>query len=419
MQYLARQVPLGTPVPPPDAVSESLTPTSDSEDEATPSPAAAVSDVVAPALDAGMAAGAGDALGPDEAASAAATLDVSGITVGAVLFEWPSRESLIACGLMTLLLLLAVGAVYVVGAPAPVMAATGTSLVASDGPVTALARAWARAGVGAGLVAQTTLAASQTAPVQLFAGAASMAWVVHYFFEAEGWRVLLFVARLAFALAATTTRRLHRVLRASPGLAAACGTGAIVLFVTWLVSLTMHGADARPTVARVQMARSIVETVPMPVAARAAVTQTVRARHNVAFIGNFLSADATRELACDLGQPDPDKLTLWDTGAAINASVGKHPVVPGSVVANTTYVSTANGLCLPPTRCTQLVEARNRAGGVSRIPLHDSVVLDTCQHTLCAGGKLALEDGYGLMIAPRDGESFLFTSFTDRDHDIP
>ena len=146
---------------------------------------------------------------------------------------------------------------------------------------------WGVAGAGAGLVAQATLAASQGAPVQLFAGATSVAYVVHYFFEAEGWRALLFVGRLLFALLAATIRRLHRALRASPGLAAACGTGAIVLFVTWLVSLTMHGADARPTVARVQMARSIVEAVPMPVAARAAVTQTVRTRHNVAFIGKF------------------------------------------------------------------------------------------------------------------------------------
>ena len=443
-QYLARQVPLGTAVPPPASASEELTLSSDDEgDEAAPPPpgvsgslteAAAVAATAtgedaracagSPGAGAATAAAAvSDSLmadaEPGEVAGDEDGLDVSGITVGAVLFEWPSREALLACGLMALLLLLTVGVVYVMGAPSSVIAASGTGMVTSGGPATGLARALARAGAGAGLIAQATLVASQNAPVQLFAGATSVAWIVHRFLEAEGWRVLLFIVRLTLALAAATARRFYRALRASPGLAAACCTGALVLFVTWLVSVTMHGVDARPTVARVQTARSIVEALPMPVSARASVTQAVRARHNVAFIGNFLSTDATHELACDLGQSDPEKLTLWDTGAAINASVGKHPVVPGSVVANTTYVSTANGLCLPPTRCTQLVEARSRSGSVCRIPLHDSVVLDTCQHTLCAGGKLALEDGYGLMVAPRDGETFLFTSFTDRSSDIP
>ena len=424
-QYLARQAPMGVAVPlgaagPPPATSSAASSpemstdedvVSDDESEGGSQPRSAAPDASAVA----HAPTAADA----SAVVSDAVTDASGITVGAVLFEWPSRDSLMACGMMALLLLLTVGVIYVAGAPPPALAAAGSGLVTSSGPMTSLARAFARAGAGAGLMAQATLAASQGAPVQLFAGATSVALVVHRFFEAEGWRVLLFTVRLAVALFAAAARRAYRVLRASPGLAVACGTGALVLFVTWLVSVTVHGVDARPTVARVQLARSIVETVPMPVSARASVTRVCRERHNVAFLGNFLSADATRDLAYDLGQSDPTKLTLWDTGAGINASVGRHPVVPGSVVANTTYVSTAGGLCLPPTRCTQLVEARTRAGKVHRIPLHDSVVLDQCQHTLCAGGRLALEDGYGLMIAPRDGESFLFTSYTDRQTDIP
>eukprot|EP00966_Prymnesium_polylepis_P233455 5399350-Prymnesium_polylepis.1 len=58
-------------------------------------------------------------------------------------------------------------------------------------------------------------------------------------------------------------------------------------------------------------------------------------------------------------------------------------------------------------------------GGVITIPLRDSVILDSCQHTLCAGGKLAAEDGVGLLLAPYDGDSFLFTSYDDRSLDIP
>ena len=89
-----------------------------------------------------------------------------------------------------------------------------------------------------------------------------------------------------------------------------------------------------------------------------AVNQACVERHNVAFLGNFLDAGATTEIACDLGVVDATSLALWDTGAALNASVGKLPVLRGSVRANTTYVSTANGLCRPPTRCTQLLPVR-------------------------------------------------------------
>jgi hypothetical protein len=60
-----------------------------------------------------------------------------------------------------------------------------------------------------------------------------------------------------------------------------------------------------------------------------------------AFLGNFLDASATTEIACDLGMADATSLALWDTGAALNASVGKLPVLRGSVKANTTYVSTS------------------------------------------------------------------------------
>ena len=221
-QYLARQAPMGAAVPlsaaaPPPATSsaasspemsadedEASPPTTDDEGEGGAPPQSAVS---------------------DGAVVSDAVTDVSGITVGAILFEWPSRDSLMACGMMALLLLLTVGVIYVAGAPPPVLAAAGSGLVTSSGPMTSLARAFARAGAGAGLMAQATLAASQGAPVQLFAGATSVALVVHRFFEAEGWRVLLFAVRLAAALSAAAARRAYRVMRASPGLAVACGTG--------------------------------------------------------------------------------------------------------------------------------------------------------------------------------------------------
>eukprot|EP00966_Prymnesium_polylepis_P115069 2659619-Prymnesium_polylepis.1 len=62
----------------------------------------------------------------------------------------------------------------------------------------------------------------------------------------------------------------------------------------------------------------------------------------VAFIGNFLDASATYQLACDIGEPDPSSVALFDTGAAFNASIGKLPVLKGSVEPNYMYISTAN-----------------------------------------------------------------------------
>eukprot|EP00966_Prymnesium_polylepis_P046576 1079353-Prymnesium_polylepis.1 len=63
----------------------------------------------------------------------------------------------------------------------------------------------------------------------------------------------------------------------------------------------------------------------MPTLFRQKLYHGCAARHNVAFV-NMLGAESTAALACDLGRADPTTFPLWDTGAAINASVGKHPV---------------------------------------------------------------------------------------------
>ena len=65
-------------------------------------------------------------------------------------------------------------------------------------------------------------------------------------------------------------------------------------------------------------------------------------------------------------------------------------------------------MCRPPYKCTQLVTARRRDGKKTLLPLRDSVILDSCQHTLASGGKLAAEEGFGLLLEPYDGETYLF-----------
>eukprot|EP00966_Prymnesium_polylepis_P144216 3329706-Prymnesium_polylepis.1 len=67
-----------------------------------------------------------------------------------------------------------------------------------------------------------------------------------------------------------------------------------------------------------------------PTDVRAGVNAHCAAHHNVAFIGNFLDAGSTYELACDIGEPDPSSVALFDTGAAVNASIGRLPVLKGS-----------------------------------------------------------------------------------------
>eukprot|EP00966_Prymnesium_polylepis_P025722 593073-Prymnesium_polylepis.4 len=139
--------------------------------------------------------------------------------------------------------------------------------------------------------------------------------------------------------------------------------GLAVLVVAWMVNGLLYGADASPTAARVQRARAILESTPLPPTWRAEVNALCVSRSNVAFLGNCLDANATCELACDLGQPDPSAVALFDTGAAVHASIGKLPVLKGSVEANHLWISTANGLTLPPTKCTQLLKCRQRGAG--------------------------------------------------------
>ena len=61
----------------------------------------------------------------------------------------------------------------------------------------------------------------------------------------------------------------------------------------------------------------------------AAVRRGCLERNNVAFLGNFLSKKSANELAYDLNLGSSANLTLVDSGAAINASVGHHPIEKG------------------------------------------------------------------------------------------
>ena len=385
----------------------------------SPGAAAADATAVSDSLTAAdAAAAAADA--PQPVAAGPPPLDTSGITVGDVFFAWPSRDALASFAMMAALIALVCAVVCYLGAPPLTLGTAGAVVGAPTHPASALSQALCRVGMGTNQLGTIVLAASSETPVHFLAGACVVASVVQRFIDCEGWRVLLFACRVLLALASAMVRRAHRVLRASPRVARNLLVSCTILLVAFLVNTRLVvSVDGAPMATRVEMARAIVYSVPMAPETRQAVNQACVERHNVAFLGNFLDAGATTEIACDLGVADATSLALWDTGAALNASVGKLPVLRGSVRANTTYVSTANGLCRPPTRCTQLLPVRYRSGKRGELHLRDSVVLDSCQHTLCAGAKIAAEDGYGTMVAPYDGDTFVFSSFNDRTSDIP
>ena len=111
-----------------------------------------------------------------------------------------------------------------------------------------------------------------------------MASVVQRFIDCEGWRVLLFLGRLLLALTVAAARRARRVLRASPRLARNFVVSCTVLLVAFLVNTRLVvSVDGAPMATRVEMARSIVYSMPMAPEARQAVTQACIERHNERF----------------------------------------------------------------------------------------------------------------------------------------
>ena len=323
----------------------------------------------------------------------------------------PSRAAVVAFVAACAVVLVVACASYSLGGSTHALAVTGASVSFPAGAMMALRR------VQHGGTQLFAVSPSQQ-PLLCCAAVWLLGFLLEQFITHSAWVVGCYLARVAWRCVVAASLGATRALRCSPKMVKRA-VFFVCCLVSWqVINVGFTGADAAPTAARVQRVRRAVEAVPMPASFRRQLYHGCAAHHNVAFI-NMLGAESAAALACDLGHADPTTLPLWDTGAAINASVGKHPIVPGSIVANTTYVSTANGLCLPPSKCTQLLKCRQRGGGVTTVPLRDSVCLDSCQHTLCAGGKIAAEDGLGLMLAPYDGDTFLFLSFTDRELDIP
>ena len=147
-----------------------------------------------------------------------------------------------------------------------------------------------------------------------------------------------------------------------------------------------------------------------PVATHRA-SRYVHDRYDLAVLPQYASADRYMQLAQQLGLSSetisvmnagsgdqdpgggsivrPKGLHLADSGAGIHAINDKRYVVPGSLRPNTTAVSTANGVTVPPYRCDAAIAVRTQGGTVLRLDLVDAILLPDCQHTLVSLGLLA------------------------------
>ena len=242
-----------------------------------------------------------------------------------------------------------------------------------------------------------------------------------------------------------TMRRLPVLLRV---LTAAIGTGTIGC----LMFLLVRGTDGQITEGKVARARSVMVDMPMPASMRAIAQEIALDKHSLAFqsASGFLERNDTVKLAGALGIPvylnligsksseldesrpasafeisqaRAPRLTLLDTGAAVDTSDGTLErdggyAVEGTRGANIIAVSTANGTIVPPEHIENRIPCRRRNGSLGMLVRPRALIMDNCPHTLVSTGTLAATDGYGFWLGPYASESYLRPTQDPAD-DIP
>ena len=150
----------------------------------------------------------------------------------------------------------------------------------------------------------------------------------------------------------------------------------------------------------------------------------MRSSTDVAIGVNFLKDSEVGAVARSLGVPldDPvpvslsapsrasaraNRLNLADSGAGIHGINSTHYAIPGTSEPNTTAIATANGVIVPPTKCTARIPVRTSSGRVRNLILKGALLLPDSQHNLISLGRLALDSNVGTWIAPGEGISSL------------
>ena len=211
----------------------------------------------------------------------------------------------------------------------------------------------------------------------------------------------------------------------------------------------LRGVSGHPTESSVATTHSLFAHAPLGPSLRACVSHELKNRSNIAFVGALVDEATALDISRSLGHLEPALepapaclnapdvnappsssgpsrrmpgvagLRLYDSGAGVHGRNGDLEVVPGSIEKNTLAVSTANGVTVPPTKCTQILPLKDVQGRISHVHLRDSVDLENCAYTLVSSGKLAAEEGVGFWLAPHDGLSFLRPDMNDTSRDVP
>lgn len=102
---------------------------------------------------------------------------------------------------------------------------------------------------------------------------------------------------------------------------------------------------------------------------------------------------------------------LVDSGSGVHAIHDAALAHPGSIERNTMGISTANGIVVPPTKCTARIPMRTQSGKRVWLWLTDCLILSNSEYTLISVGRLASEQQVSTLYGPT-GSSLTFPDTT-------
>ena len=126
---------------------------------------------------------------------------------------------------------------------------------------------------GSGQLAHMVLEAPTRAPMQIFGVTFLIAMMLSQFVEHGGWNVAVFVEAATRHAVRRALGSSNRAVRSIPDMAKCAYVAVTVCTAVYILSVAMKGADASPTVARVQRVRTALDAAPLSPALRNAINQ--------------------------------------------------------------------------------------------------------------------------------------------------
>ena len=220
----------------------------------------------------------------------------------------------------------------------------------------------------------------------------------------------LLAESMAVAAAANGVKKVARAIRAqlSPvrmrrRAKAVIGTVSILVLVFFLI----QGVGGTNTDKAYKLVRSGANLVPGQIGEdmRFMVDEISIGKLNQCSLPAFLNATDSMKLKAAMG--DENDLDIGDSGAAVHVVINTQNAVPGSVRVNQLAVHTANGSVTPALKCDVRRTLVCSDGKQRSVLLREALVMDNCSHNLISLGKLAREEGIGMMLGACDEDSYL------------